>query len=294
MQLGELQHQIDRFERRSANIIALSVDKPKDSTALVKRLGLTYHLGSDSDQKVINTYRVQNPDTNELAIHAVYILDSEGKIFYRKVSRRRPVSNELIDAIDAYMGTYPQTDPAKPRQRVAVAYPTNNFQAILEVSSVDDLPASIDEVAYQRVQDMAMQLHSDDALIAWRSLMESHAHVDEDDLLRTVNWLTQTIYFPKDNPNREAALTAGRSLAQRISLLNKLERELATVSNDDDRDKVLQDLAKARGSLARARAIIADNAEIWRLRLLKTSIRSYREVAYAAMRNYGASNPSGE
>ena len=298
MQLGELQHQIDRFERRSANIIALSVDKPKDSTSLVKRLGLTYFVGSDSEQNVINTYRVQNPDTNELAIHAVYILDSAGKVFYRKVSRRRPVSNELIDAIDAYAGNYPQNDPAKPRQRVAVAYPTNNFQAILEASSATELPVGIDKAEYARVEALAMQLHSDDALIALRKFMENNAHVGEVDLLRTVNWLTRSIYFPEDNPNREAALSAGRALAERISRVSTLERELAEADNDDERDKVLQDLAKARGSLTRTRAIIEENAGEWRLRLLKTSIRSYREVAFAALRNYGdaipKARPSGE
>ena len=294
MQLGELQHQIERFERRGANIVALSVDKPKDSTALVQRLALTYFVGSDSDQSVINTYRVQNPDTNELAIHAVYILDSDGKVFYRKVSRRRPVSNELIDAIDAYAGTYPQNDSAKPRQRVAVAYPTNNFQAILEASGANALPTSIDESAYQRVQKMAMQIHSDDALIALREFMENNAHVGEGDLIQTVNWLTQSIYFPKDNPHREAALRAGQTLRERISRVNTLERELTESTNDDERDKVLQDLAKARGSLTRIRAIIEENAADWRLRLLKTSIRSYREVAFAALRNYKKPMPTGE
>lgn len=286
MQLGELQHQIDRFERRGAHVLALSVDKPKDSTALVRRLGITYSLGSDSSQAVINAFRVQNPDTQELAIHAVYIVASDGRVFYRKVSRRRPVSNELIDAIDAHQGTYPQNDPASPKRRVAVAYPTNNFQAILEVSSIAALPESINETAYRFVEEKAMEIHSDDALIALREFMVDHAHVGEEPLLATVNWLTRSIYFPETNPYRDAALETGAALADRLSKVRSLERKLAAASDDDARDRLLQDLAKARGSLTRTRAVITENADRWRLRLLKTSIRSYREVALAALRNH--------
>ena len=293
MQLGELQHQIDRFTRRNTNIIALSVDRPKDSTALVRRLGVTYHVGSDNEQRVINAFRVQNPDTQELAVHAVYIADTDGRIFYRKVSRRRPVSNELIDAIDAYRGVYPQNDPAKPRVRVNVAYPTNNFQAILEASSATGLPDSIDARAYAKVQAMAMQIHSDDALIALRNFMDAHAHVGEDDLIRTVNWLTQSIYFPANNPSRERALATGNLLRERLLQVETLEGQLREIGSADDRDQLLQDLAQARGLLTRTRAIIEENAAPWRLRLLKTSIRSYREVAFAALRNHGSISSGG-
>ena len=104
MQLGELQHQIARFQRRGVNVAALSVDKPRDSEAMVKRMGLTFALGSDADQAVIKAFRVQNPDTQELALHAVYIVDQQRRVFYRKVASRRPTSPELIDAIDAYRG----------------------------------------------------------------------------------------------------------------------------------------------------------------------------------------------
>ena len=139
-----------------------------------------------------------------------------------------------------------------------------------------------------------MQIHSDDALIALREFMENNAHVGEADLIQLVNWLTQSIYFPKDNPHREAALRAGQTLRERISRVNPLERELTASVNDDERDILLQDLAKARGSLTRIRAIIEENAADWRLRLLKTSIRSYREVAFAALRNYNSAKTSGE
>ena len=115
MQLGELQNQIARFERRQVNVVALSVDEPAASQAMVNRLGLSFPLGSDPEQQVIKAFRVQNPDTRELAIHAVYVVDEHGVVFYRKVGLRRPLSQELIDAIDAERGDYPRSDEAPAR-----------------------------------------------------------------------------------------------------------------------------------------------------------------------------------
>ncbi|NKB99191.1 MAG: redoxin domain-containing protein [Pseudomonadales bacterium] len=239
MQLGELQHQIERFERRGVDVVALSVDKPKDSLAIQKRLGISYHLGSDPEQSVVKAFRVQNPDTQELALHAVYILDQDGRIFYRKVARRRPVSNELIDAVDAHLGTYPQTDPVKPRQRVEVAYPVNNFQAILEIADANGLPTSIDDDAFNVVLDEAMQIHSDDALIALVRFMEQHAHVGEQDLLATVNWLTRRIYFPPEFSDRERVFELGIQLRDRLSEVQRLEHAITKDQESDERDKDL-------------------------------------------------------
>jgi hypothetical protein len=274
VQLGELQHQIERFVRRGVAVVALSVDKPKDSLAIVNRLGITYHIGSDQDQSVVKAFRVQNPDTQELALHAVYIVDENSRIFYRKVARRRPVSNELIDAIDAAQGTYPQNDPVEPRRRVTVAYPTNNFQAILEVGQATELPASIDPGAFNAVLTMAMQIHSDDALVALVQFMQQHAHVGEDDLLTTVNWLTRNIYFPAGFPDRDRVFETSQQLGNRLTRVQTLEQAVSAEREVGAKDQDLQALAEARALLSRTRAIINEHADQWRLRLLKTSIRS--------------------
>ena len=144
MQLGELQSQIERFQRREVTVIALSVDAPGDSLAMIERLGLSFALLSDPDQEVVQAFKVQNPKTKQLALHAVYIVDTDGKVFYRKVASRRPTSEELIDAIDAHRGVYPSTiDEAKPRTRSAVAYPKNNFQGLMELAAAEQLPGSV-------------------------------------------------------------------------------------------------------------------------------------------------------
>ena len=280
MQLGELQHQIARFQRRGVNVAALSVDKPRDSEAMVKRMGLTFALGSDADQAVIKAFRVQNPDTQELALHAVYIVDQQRRVFYRKVASRRPTSPELIDAIDAYRGVYPQNDPAEPRRRASVAYPTNNFQALLAVDAAQELPASIDQQRYQSLLNMRQLVHNDDALIAVRRLMEQSTQASEGDLLTLAALLARQAYFQADHP----ALTQAANLRQRLQRVRQLETQLET-GTDNQRDSLLEQLASARALLTRTRAIISEQADAWRLRSLKTAVRSYREVALAAYRN---------
>jgi len=55
---------------------------------------------------VIDGFGLVNEDRPELSLHAIYIIDPDGKIFYRKIARRRAYSNELLDALDYRTGTY--------------------------------------------------------------------------------------------------------------------------------------------------------------------------------------------
>ena len=247
---------------------------------MIERLGITFAMGSDHAQDVQRAFRVQNPDTQELALHAVYILDEQGEIFYRKVARRRPLSNELIDAIDYHRGVYPQHDRVNPRQPITVAYPENNFQAILEAARVSTLPASIDAAQYRQVYDLARKIHSDDALIAWRNLMDASNGAGLQDLLDAASLLARQTYFDEDHP----ALAAGQQLRKRLDAVSLLEAEFDQTSDTDQKDALLDRLGRARALLERTRAIITQHADEWRLRLLKTSIRSYREVGRASFR----------
>jgi hypothetical protein len=281
VQLGELQHQIERFERRGVSVLAVSVDKPAASLAMIERLGLTFDLASDPDQAVIRAFRVQNPDTRELAIHAVYIVNREGIVFYRKVGLRRPVSQELIDAIDAYRGEYPRTDEAvQPRQRVAVAYPHNEFQALLTAAAVEKLPESVSQDGFRQVIALLRERRSDDALVAFKSLAAASSAASEQDLFDTAAWLTRVLYL-EDTPE---SLDAGRLLRRRLDRLAELEAMLEATTNADERDQLQQTLARARAGLTMTRAEISNNASSWNLRRVKTTLRSYREVARAETR----------
>jgi hypothetical protein len=281
VQLGELQNQIDRFDRRDVTVLGLSVDEPQASLNMIDRLGLSFDLGSDPEQDVIKAFRVQNPDTRELAIHAVYILDAQGRVLYRKVGGRRPVSQELIDAIDASRDDYPRTDEeVASRQRVNVAYPRNNFQALLGISAVESLPASVDAQGFARVMRLMSEASSDDALVAFKSLVAGSTDATEQDLLDTAAWLTRQRFF-SDNA---AAIETGELLTWRLNRIQELEATLKASASADDREELLQTLARARAGLSMTRADIDRNAEAWNLRYAKTTLRSYREVALAGLR----------
>jgi len=278
VQLGELQSQFERFEKRSASVIALSVDPPNDSQAMIKRLGLQFAIASDPNQRVVQMFRVQNPDTRELALHAVYIVDRDGKIFYRKVGRRRPVSAELIDAIDAHHGRYPQTDTiAWSRSQLNVAYPTNNFQALIEVSRVAGLPASVDRDAYDEVMNLLEARRSDDAVFAFRRLISASPEADRQALYDTAAWMTRSQFFA-EQPD---ALKLGAQLKTRLARVDDLQRQQENTVDENKNDERLHQLARARAGLAVTRADIERQAQAWNLRYAKTTLRSYRELARA-------------
>jgi hypothetical protein len=267
-------------------IIAISIDKPDDSLAMIQRLGLTFDLGSDPDQDIVKAFGVQNPDTRELALHAVYIIDREGRIFYRKVAGRRPVSAELIDAIDAHQGTYPQTDQAAPARRIAVAYPQNNFQALLAITRVERLPDLVDASGFTEVQQLISARSSDDAVFAFKRMIQASPDASRADLYRSAAWLIRQTYF-QDNAT---AIRAGVDLRHRLTRVSELEaaEQAATSAQDSEsdgsnHDEILHTLAAARAGLTRVRADISNHADEWNLRYAKTSLRSYRELVRAAV-----------
>ncbi|MFV2089897.1 MAG: peroxiredoxin family protein [Pseudomonadales bacterium] len=278
MQLGELQNQIDRFQRRNITIIAISVDNPDDSVAMIRRLGLSFDLASDPGQTIVKVFGVQNPDTQELALHAVYIVDEQGRIFYRKVARRRPVSAELIDAIDAHRGLYPQSDRIAPAKRIAVAYPQNNFQALIEISQVEQLPGMIDPQGLAEVQVLIEARESDNALFAFKRLIQASSGASPEDLYDTAAWLVRQSYFP----GNITAMEAGVDLRRRLRRVSELEEAEQAALGSSDRDELLHTLAAARAGLTRVRADISNHADEWNLRYAKSSLRSYREVVRAA------------
>lgn len=81
-------------------MVAVSVDPVDVSRKWADEKGFEFPLASDPELRVIRGFGLENPDVEDLSLHAIYIVDRDGKIFYRKVARRRAYSPELIDAID--------------------------------------------------------------------------------------------------------------------------------------------------------------------------------------------------
>jgi peroxiredoxin len=90
------------------SLVAISVDVPSDTLPWAAKKGLTMPLASDPEQTIIGSFGIANPDVPELSLHAVYIIDETGKVFYRKVARRRAYSQEFLDAIDYRYGRWPR------------------------------------------------------------------------------------------------------------------------------------------------------------------------------------------
>ena len=106
MQLGELQQQIEAFRDRGVTLVAISVDDPVDARPMIERMGLEFPVLSDGAFEVLRAFNIENPEVGEMALHATYLVGPDGRIFYRKVARRRPYSQELIDAVDFRRGTF--------------------------------------------------------------------------------------------------------------------------------------------------------------------------------------------
>lgn len=262
------------------SIIALSVDEAQHSERLIKRLGISFALASDPQQKVVKRFGVQNPQTNELALHAVYIVDERGRVIYRKVAGRRPVSAELIDAIDAHRGVYPRNDQREEPPERRVAYPSNNFQALIEMANATELPGTVPASELADVLASMRAGGGDETLIAFRGFIRESQDVPQADLLTTAAWLARQ-RFIADIP---AATTAGLDLQKRLRRVAELEAlsESAQAANAENADALLHKLAAARGGLAMARATVSNNAGVWQLRYAQGTVRGYREVAFEA------------
>ncbi len=101
-----MQTSLAEFDARGVTVIAVSVDPPEASIPWIEAKGFTFPMVSDPELKVIGGWGLENPDVEDLSLHAVYILDEAGKIFYRKIARRRAYPPEFLDAIDFRYGRW--------------------------------------------------------------------------------------------------------------------------------------------------------------------------------------------
>ena len=275
MQLGELQSQLQRFANRGVKVVAVSVDPPAHSRSMIRRMGLEFPIVSDERQEVQKAYRVQNPDTQELALHAVFIVGKERRVFYRKIASRRPKSQELLDAIDYYQGNYPVADQPMNHDGTVVAFPTNNFQALLELATNAILPTSIDPGLLMPMIALIRQGNLDDATVGYRAVMQTLAvSHSEQQLLATAAWFSRTTVSLPD----EAMLT-GRALNQTLLL----QKNLLKQARGNTSKTSTQELDAVQKDLDTLHATIRKNAVSWRLRSAKTTLRSYRELSRAAV-----------
>ena len=101
-------------------IVAISVDTVAESNEWKAKKGWdqpapgTFTFASDAPMTLIDRFGIRNRKQPDLALHAVYIVDAERKVLYRKVARRRAYSNELLDAVDHHRGLWRPPSKSKP------------------------------------------------------------------------------------------------------------------------------------------------------------------------------------
>ena len=258
MQLGELQSQLDRFEARGVDVIAISVDPLSHSRRLIRRLGIDFKIASDADQTLIKAFGVQNQHTLELALHAVFVIDEHQEIIYRKVAGRRPLSAELIDAIDYARGAYPGNDEALARGDIQMAYPSNNFQALIEIATRSAVSPALKKKFGPTLQ-LITNGEGDDAVFEYRRVQST---LPEEDLLPVATWLASE------------AVALSPDAQQAAHKLNATLIALRSAQEHNDK-------AKLRAELDALRTKISRNTDKWSLRKLRSIIRTYSELARA-------------
>ena len=73
-------------------LLAVSVDPPGRSLQVVSKNSLNFSILSDVDREVIRLYGLFHakgaPDGSDIAIPAMFLVDREGRIVWRRVSSR--------------------------------------------------------------------------------------------------------------------------------------------------------------------------------------------------------------
>jgi len=101
------------FQKRGAQVVAISVDPIDESQELSDDLGLTFPLLYDPEMKIIRAYGVEDPG-NEISWPAIFVVDTEGRVAWRNVVdnyKVRPTTAEVLSAVDG--AAKPSDSPQK-------------------------------------------------------------------------------------------------------------------------------------------------------------------------------------
>lgn len=89
-------------------MLAISVDAPKQSLAVVRKQHLAFSILSDEDGKVIREYGILHkgggPNGTDIAVPAMFLIDRDGKLVWTHKAKRitdRPNPRDVLKAIQA-------------------------------------------------------------------------------------------------------------------------------------------------------------------------------------------------
>ena len=104
-QLRQIDAAYDQFRFRDVEVVTVSADDRDASTQWLADQGFRFRMAVDVELRFIESIKLRHPE-RRAALHAIYLTDKNGKIFYAKVGGRRPAVQELLDAIDYQRGDW--------------------------------------------------------------------------------------------------------------------------------------------------------------------------------------------
>ncbi|MFQ5815073.1 MAG: peroxiredoxin family protein [Candidatus Hydrothermarchaeaceae archaeon] len=109
-QLSVVQKFVKDFEEQDAELVPVSTDGIEKEESFAEEICVNYPLYSDPDHKAIERYGVFDAEHN-IARPAVFIIDKEGRIRYKHVSKDhtdRPMNTTIINALKIVNGWMPE------------------------------------------------------------------------------------------------------------------------------------------------------------------------------------------
>ncbi len=188
---------------------------------MIRRLGLEFPVLSDPSLRVVRAFGLENPEVGELSLHAIYMVDQDASVFYRKVARRRPYSPELFDAVDHHRGEYTGPDPDEAPRRRPPWKGWRLIDSIDVVAAAPPLPDSLtpsERAALAAISNDLELTREDPALRKWRSFCRASlpGHSPEA-VLRLGHRLMRAAYL--DGVPYQEPLAALREASSRLDAL---------------------------------------------------------------------------
>lgn len=113
--LGEIS---TALKEQGGRLLAIAVDPPEKARQVVERNRLDFSVLCDTERQVIGEYGLVHegggPDGTDIAVPAHILIDAEGRVVWRFVSRRvqdRPHPDEVVKAVRSVKKP-PGTPPA--------------------------------------------------------------------------------------------------------------------------------------------------------------------------------------
>ncbi len=97
----------DEFQKRGAEITAISVDAPEQNKAMIEKLVLPFHILSDAEgDRAIKQYGVWN-EQGRIAVPSIVVVAKDRTVRYMYRGQDfadRPGDAEVLDALNERMG----------------------------------------------------------------------------------------------------------------------------------------------------------------------------------------------